>query len=74
MSEKLNSSWEVITFREFLLETFRIDELYYYLGLRFFLLSGNMTTCLDSQFEEIYYIDYTKAIELIHRFVKEQDF
>lgn len=50
MSEKLNYSWEIITFREFLLEALHADELYYYLGLRFYLLKGDITKHLDSSF------------------------
>lgn len=32
-----------------------------------------MLTTLDSCFEEIYYIDSTKAMQVVHHFVKESD-
>lgn len=47
MSSKLNYSWEIIAFREFLLETFNNDELYFYLNLRYLLVGGDITNDLS---------------------------
>lgn len=41
MNSQLNGNWEVITFREFLLETLTTDELAFYLKARFKLLKGD---------------------------------
>lgn len=41
MSSQLNGYWEVITFREFLMETLTIDELLFYLKARYKLMNGD---------------------------------
>lgn len=73
MSEKLNYCWEVITFREFLLETFQLDELLFYLNARHFLLGGDMTENLSYCFEEIYYIDYNRALVGINKIIRDNE-
>jgi hypothetical protein len=41
MSSQLNGYWEVIIFREFLMETLTTDELLFYLKARYRLMSGD---------------------------------
>lgn len=64
MSNHLNGNWEVITFRELLLETLTVDELAFYLRARFRLLRGD---CLSGRgaFEEVCCINYVEALVVI---------
>ena len=62
-----------MTFREFLFETLGTDELYFYLGLRNLLLGGDITQFIDFAFEEIYYIEYAKAFDILTKFIRAQD-
>ena len=39
-----------------------------------YLMKGDMLKSLDSFFEELYYIEYDKAQEIVDKFVKDNEY
>ena len=70
MSPLLNNNWEVIAFREFLLESTTPDELIFYLKARSKLLQGDALSNCGS-YTEVYYVNYMDALLLIQEVVSD---
>lgn len=73
MSESLNENWEVVAFREFLVESCSLEELYCYLKMREHLFSGEISGCLKAHYEDVLYVECSKMDSLLNLFLPDMD-
>lgn len=61
----LNKLWEIVTFREFLLDRSSNDEIYFYLFYRNILFQGPQLQSITSTFQAVQYVPWSRVDQLI---------
>jgi len=61
----VSNLWEVVTFKEFLEGIGSLDEIYYYLHLRYMLFEGNQMETTKATFDIIQYVPFEKVEKIL---------
>ena len=69
MKPSLNNNWEVVSFREFLLETCSFEHVFFYLQVRSYLLGHDLSTHVSSHFESYFYVRVSQAERVLRLFL-----
>ncbi len=61
----LNKLWEIVTFREFILDRYSNDEIYFYLHYRYIIFKGSQLEKHESSFQAIMYINWDQVENIL---------